>query len=81
MGKRGDKVGIDAAPWATSFQIDGAPSGHIVAKQRDGNEFGLASRILFLGEETGLEGKLSPDTIDATRPDSPRRARARGGAE
>ena len=60
-------VGIDPAPWASSFQIEGDPSGHIVLKQRDGNGFELASRILFLGEETGLEGKLSPDKIDAIR--------------
>jgi hypothetical protein len=60
-------LGSDAAPWSNSFQVEGDPSGHIVIKQVDGNVFELGSKIIFLGEETGLESKLDAATIDALR--------------
>ena len=65
--EEGDMTRNDAAPWANSFQIEGDPSGHIVLKEKDGNVFVLGSKIIFIGEETGLEDKLDAATIDALR--------------
>jgi hypothetical protein len=68
-------AGSNGAPWAGSFQIEGDPSGHIVLKQVDGKSFELASTILYLGEETGLENVLEPAVVDALRWVSPERLR------
>jgi hypothetical protein len=66
-------VGTDTSPWTDSFQIEGDPSGHIVIKQVDGNVFELGSTIIFLGEETGLEGRLDKEQIDGIRMVDPQR--------
>lgn len=68
-------AGTDGAPWASSFQIEGDPSGHIVLKQMDGKAFELGSTITYIGDETGLERKLDPVIIDALRWVSPERLR------
>jgi hypothetical protein len=82
--EEGDMTRNDAAPWANSFQIEGDPSGHIVLKEKDGNVFVLGSKIIFIGEETGLEDALDAATIDALRWVEPERIsrdcnRRRGG--
>jgi hypothetical protein len=60
-------AGAGGAPWARSFQIDGDQSGHIVLKQMDSKGFQLVSTITYIGDETGLEGKLDSVIIDALR--------------
>lgn len=60
-------LGAEGAPWSESFQIEGDPSGHIVLRQVDGNAFELGSKVIFLGEQTGLEARLDAATIDALR--------------
>jgi Protein of unknown function (DUF1353) len=71
--READMAGTDGAPWASSFQIEGDPSDHIVLKQMDGNAFTLGSTITYIGKETGLEGKLDPVIIDVLRWVSPER--------
>jgi hypothetical protein len=61
------------APWAGSFDIVDDPADRIALKQIDGTTFELGSTIVYLGEETGLEGKLDDATIDALRWVSPER--------
>lgn len=61
------------APWADSFDIVGDPADRVVLKQLDGTTFELGSTIVYVGERTGLEGKLDDATIDALRWVSPER--------
>ena len=66
-------MAANGAPWANSFEIEGDPSGSIALRQLDGRTFELDSTITYIGEETGLEGRLDPIVLDALRWVSPER--------
>ena len=61
------------APWVLtdSFEVEGDPTGKIGLYQIDEETFALQSTLTYVGEETGLEGKLSPPTLLRIRSVSP----------
>lgn len=61
----------EQAPWAASFQVDGNPAGHIALRQIDRKQFALDSTITYIGNQTGLEGKVDQQTIDDIRTVTP----------
>ncbi len=61
------------APWVDSFIIEGDEDAGIGLSQINRREFLLTSTITYVGEITGLEGKLSEDSIALARNVSPER--------
>jgi len=61
------------APWVVSgsFEVEGDPSGKIGLFQVDEKTFTLQSSLTYIGEETGLEGKVPPPTLVRIRSVSP----------
>jgi len=57
----GGRNDVSLAPWSASFEIDGEPEGTIRLEQIDENRFSLHSTVRYVGERTGLEGKLPDD--------------------
>ncbi len=54
-------------PWKGSFVIDGDPDGSIRVSQFGIKDFTLESTITYVGEKTGLEGKLGDEVLDDIR--------------
>jgi hypothetical protein len=61
------------APWlrSGSFEVEDDPTGKINLDQLDTKHFALHSTLTYTGEETGLEGKVPPATLDRIRSVSP----------
>jgi hypothetical protein len=64
---------MDEAPWTRSFEIEGDPSGRIDLKQIDRKTFELGSTIKYIGQHTGLEGKVGDAALREIRLVSPGR--------
>ena len=65
--------GLHRAPWVVSgsFEVPGDPTGGIGLYQVDTDRFVLLSTIKYVGEETGLEGKVPIATLTRIRTVSP----------
>jgi hypothetical protein len=55
------------APWRDSFEVDGVAGGAIKLEQIDRKQFALESTVGYVGELTGLEGKIDESVIDEIR--------------
>lgn len=58
---------VQATPWNGSFVVDDKVGGVIHLRQVGVNEFDLESAIRYVGERTGLEGKVDDDVLDNIR--------------
>ena len=61
----------DTSPWEGSFAVDGIDGGAIGLRQRTRKSFELECTVEYIGQETGLEGKIPPKSIDEIRSVSP----------
>lgn len=73
MGSDGETA--EVAPWVRSgsFEVAGDPTGKIALEQLDTSTFALHSSLTYTGEETGLESKVPPPTLERIRSVSPER--------
>lgn len=59
------------APWSGSFRVVGNPDDRIELAQLGRKTFAFGSKIVYMGDRTGLEGKVSERTLAAIRVVSP----------
>ena len=64
---------MTGAPWLGSFEVKDDRDGYIQLGQVDTEHFELHSTVCYVGELTGLEGKLTPKSLDEIRFVSPER--------
>ncbi len=67
------KVELMDAPWIHSFIIEGDEDGGIGLSQINRRDFLFTSTIRYIGEETGLEGRIPDSSIEMARMVSPER--------
>ena len=63
--------GASVAPWVRSFEVEGRSDGSIRLDQIDSKTFELHATVRYIGDETGLEGKLTDEALRQIRVVSP----------